>query len=129
NLGSAYLMLADFERARDRFERAQAIFDPILPPGHPQRAHVLSGLATLERLRGNRERAIELARQALALREGAKQDHEAGQAAVNLCTALLEGDRDEPEVLAEVDALASRAVALGERERASATVTPLLVRV
>ncbi|HET6582494.1 MAG TPA: tetratricopeptide repeat protein, partial [Nannocystaceae bacterium] len=129
NLGSAYLMLADPERAATSFDRAQAIFDPILPPDHPQRAHVLSGRATLERMRGNRARAIELAREALAMRRTLKQDREVAHASTNLATALLDGDRDGPEVLAEADALAVAAFEIMKDGPPGLRFTPLALRI
>src|SRR5262249_10216986 len=46
NLGGMYLMLADEARASENFDRALEILDPLLPKDHPQRLHVMSGIAT-----------------------------------------------------------------------------------
>ena len=130
NLGGMYLMLADEARAADSFDRALAILDPLLPKDHPQRLHVMSGIATLERMRGNRDRAIALQREVLAGRMAARQEREVIGACVNLGTALLEGDHDEPELLAEVDELGSRGLAIVERlGPPGAAVTPWLLRI
>jgi len=81
-------------------------------------------------MRGNRDRAVELQRRVLASREAMKQEREIVMASVNLATALLEGDHEEPEVLAEVDALAESALALAERTGpVGLRISPLLLRI
>ncbi|HWB74129.1 MAG TPA: serine/threonine-protein kinase, partial [Nannocystaceae bacterium] len=68
NLGLVYWRLGDVERAREELERAARIQDQSLPPEHPAREQVTSGLAEVLYLEGELARALPYYRNVDAIR-------------------------------------------------------------
>jgi tetratricopeptide (TPR) repeat protein/predicted Ser/Thr protein kinase len=116
NLGNVAIRKSRYAEARDYFEKARALQEPLLEPGDPRRAKTLYSLGVAAQGMEDKQRAVTLLKEALQQTEAGKgKEHpETARRHYALSEALRAvGDYAQALVHAQA-ALAIRKVSLGE---------------